>query len=43
MPVRKAAAERNGAALQALLKRLDRHPVTPAQAGAIRRALMGGL
>jgi hypothetical protein len=43
MPVRKAAAERNGAALRALVERVDRHPVTPAQAATIRRALMGGL
>jgi hypothetical protein len=42
MPIRKAATERNGAAVQGLLRRIDRHPVTPAQAGLIRRALMGG-
>jgi hypothetical protein len=42
MPIRKAAAERHGAAFQALLKRIDRHPVTPVQARLIRRALLGG-
>ena len=42
MPIRKAAAERHGAAFQALLRRIDRHPVTPVQARLIRRALMGG-
>jgi hypothetical protein len=42
MPIRKAASERDGAAFQGLLKRIDRHPVTPVQAGLIRRALMGG-
>jgi hypothetical protein len=42
MPIRKAASEREGAAFQGLLKRIDRHPVTPAQARLIRRALMGG-
>jgi hypothetical protein len=42
MPLRKAATERSGAAFQGLLKRIDRHPVTPAQAGLIRRALTGG-
>jgi hypothetical protein len=42
MPIRKAASERDGAAFQGLLKRIDRHPVTPAEAGLIRRALMGG-
>jgi hypothetical protein len=41
MPIRKAATERDGAAFRRLLKRIDRHPVTPAQAGLIRRALMG--
>jgi hypothetical protein len=43
MPIRKAAAERHGAAFQALLRRIDKHRVTPSQAGVIRRALMGGL
>jgi len=43
MPIHKAATERNGAAFQALLRRIDKHGVTPAQAGVIRRALMGGL
>jgi hypothetical protein len=43
MPIHKAATERNGAAFQALLRRIDKHRVTPAQAGVIRRALMGGL
>lgn len=43
MPIHKAATERNGAACQALLRRIDKHGVTPAQAGVIRRALMGGL
>lgn len=41
MPMRKAATERSGAAFRALLRRIDRHAVTLAQAGPIRRALMG--
>jgi hypothetical protein len=43
MPIRKAAAERHGAAFQGLLRRIDEHRITPAQAGVIRRAPMGGL
>jgi hypothetical protein len=42
MPIRKAAEERNSAPFKALLKCLDRHRLTPAQAGAIRKGLMGG-
>jgi hypothetical protein len=42
MPVRKAATERSGAAFQGLLRRIERHPVTPGQAGLIRRVLTGG-
>jgi hypothetical protein len=43
MPIRKAASERDGAAFRGLLRRIDKHRITPAQAGVIRRALMGGL